>query len=121
MTLTVQELLAGIVPPVGDPKIRLVAAAAGAQVGVPPQVVLAEGVEATWSPEGRVSTNATPFNAIEFGFVSVKTNAEVPLTAIGLEENVLVRVGGFGIAQPVNVTLSTNTSDPDAVLPALKK
>ena len=47
MTLTVQELLAGIVPLVGDPKLKLVAPAAGAQVGVPPQVVLAEGVEAT--------------------------------------------------------------------------
>ena len=121
MTLTVQELLAGIIPLVGDPKIRLVAPADGAQVGVPPQVVLAEEAEATCRPEGSVSANATPFNAIEFGFVSVKTKAEVPLTAIGLEENVLVRVGGFGMAHPVNVTLSRNTSDPDAVLPALKK
>ena len=47
LTLTVQELLAGIVAPVGEPKVRFVAPAVGAQVGVPPQVVVAVGVAAT--------------------------------------------------------------------------
>ena len=50
LTLTVQELFAGIVPiVVGEPKVRLVAPALGAQVGggVPPQVVVADGVAAT--------------------------------------------------------------------------
>ena len=47
LTLTVQEPLAGMVPPVGEPNVRFVAAAAGAQVGPPVQVVLAAGVAAT--------------------------------------------------------------------------
>ena len=106
LTLTVHEPLAGIVPPVGDPNVRAVAPAAGAQVGVPPQVVEAEGVEATCSPVGSESVNVTPVNAKEFEFPSVNVKVEVPLTAIGLDENALVIVGGFGIAQPVKVTSS---------------
>ena len=47
LTLTVHEPFAGIVPPVGEPKESVVAAAAGAQVGVPPHVVVADGVAAT--------------------------------------------------------------------------
>src|ERR1019366_8653152 len=47
LTLTVQEPLAGIVPPVGEPNVRFVAAAAGAQVGPPVQVVLAAGTAGT--------------------------------------------------------------------------
>jgi len=47
LTLTVQEPLTGIVPPVGDPKVSTVDPAVGAQVGVPPQVVVAVGVAAT--------------------------------------------------------------------------
>ena len=106
LTLTAQELFAGIVPPVGDPNVRVVAPAAGAQVGGPPQVVVAEGVEATCSPVGSVSVNVTPVNAIEFEFARVKVRVEVPLTAIGLDAKALVIVGGLGIAQPVKVTSS---------------
>ena len=47
MTLTVQDPLAGMVPPVGDPNVSVVAPAPGAQLGVPPQVVVAAGVAAT--------------------------------------------------------------------------
>ena len=106
LTLTVHEPLAGIVPPVGDPNVRAVAPAAGAQVGVPPQVVEAEGVVATCSPVGSESVNVTPVNGIEFEFARVKVRVEVPLTAIGFAVNALVIVGGLGIAQPVNVTSS---------------
>src|SRR6267154_1763696 len=47
LTLTVHEPLAGMVPPVGDPNVSDVAAAAGAQLGPPVQVVLAAGATAT--------------------------------------------------------------------------
>ena len=47
LTCSVQELFAGMLAPVGDPNVRVVAAAAGAHVGVPPQVVEAAGVPAT--------------------------------------------------------------------------
>ena len=47
LTLTVHEPLAGMVPPVGVPKVSVVVPEAGAQVGLPPHVVLAEGVAAT--------------------------------------------------------------------------
>jgi hypothetical protein len=121
LTLTVHELLAGIEAPVGDPKVKDVVPAPGAQVGVPPHVVVAAGVAATCSPEGSGSVNVTPVNAMEFEFARVNVNVEVPLTAMGLGEKAFVIAGGFGIAQPVNVTLSTNISEPEAVLPALKK
>ena len=106
MTLTVHELLAGIVPPVGDPKVSVVAAAAGAQVGVPPQVVVAEGVGATCSPKGSESVNVTPVNAMEFEFARVKLSVEVPLTAMGFGENDFVIVGELGMPQPVKATSS---------------
>ena len=122
MTLTAQELLAGIVPPVGDPKVRVVEAAAGAHVGVPPQVVVADGVEATCRPEGSESVNVTPVKAMrEFEFASVKVNVETPLTAIGSGEKALVMVGGLGIEQPVKVTLSKTPSEPEFVLPESNK
>lgn len=47
LTLTVHDPFAGMVPPVGDPNVRVVVPAAGTQVGVPPQVVVADGVAAT--------------------------------------------------------------------------
>ena len=47
LTLTVHELLNGMIAPVGKPKVRAVAPAVGVQVGVPPQVVVAVGVAAT--------------------------------------------------------------------------
>lgn len=119
LTLTVQELLAGIVPPVGNPKVKLVAPEAGAQVGVPPQVVVADGVLATCKPEGSESVNVTPVNAKEFEFASVNVSVEEPLTAIGSGENALVIVGGLGMTQPVKVTSSRYISEPETELPAL--
>ena len=119
MTLTVQEPLAGMVAPVGEPNVRVVAAAAGAQVGVPPQVVEAEGVEATCRPAGSASVNVAPVNAIELEFASVKVRVDVPLTAIGLGRNALVIAGGAGTAQPVNVISSKYISEPGTELLAL--
>ena len=119
MTLTVQEPLAGMDAPAGEPNVRLVAAAAGAQVGVPPQVVVAVGVEATCRPVGSVSVNVAPVNAIEFEFASVKVSVEVPLIAMGLGKKALVIVGGLGTAQPVNVTSSKYISEPGTELLAL--
>lgn len=119
LTFTVHELFAGMDAPVGDPKVRAAAAAAGAQVGVPPQVVDAEGVAATCKPEGSESVNVAPINAIEFEFESVKVSVDVPLIAMGLDEKVLVIVGGLGTAQPVKVTSSKYMSEPETELPAL--
>ena len=119
MTLTVQELLAGIVPPVGEPNVRVVAPAPGAQVGVPPQVVVAEGVKATCRPVGSESVNVAPVKAIEFEFVSVNVSVEVPLSAMGLGEKAFVNVGRLGTAQPVNVTSSKYISEPGTALLAL--
>jgi hypothetical protein len=106
LTLTVQELLAGIVPPVGLPNVSVVAPAVGDQVGEPPQVVLALGVAATSSPLGRVSVNVTPVNCTLLGLLSVKVNIEVALTATVLGEKALVIVGCCAAPQPVNVMLS---------------
>ena len=95
--------------------MRLVAAAAGAQVGapdVPPQVVAAEGVEATCRPVGSASINEAPVNAIEFEFESVKVSVEVPFSAMGLGKKALVIVGGVGVAQPLKETLSKLISLP---------
>lgn len=112
LTLTVHELLAGMEAPVGDPKDKDVVPAPGAQVGVPPHVVVAEGVAATCNPDGSESVNMTPVNAIEFEFARVNVNVDVPLTAIGLGENALVIVGAVGVEQPVKVTLSKLMSFP---------
>ena len=112
ITLTVQELFAGIEPPVGEPKIRLVALAEGAQVGEPPHVVAAEGVAATCNPLGSESVNVTPVRAIEFELDRINVNVDVPFTAIGSRENAFVIVGGTGVEQPVKVTLSKLMSFP---------
>ena len=53
-TLTVQEPLAGIVPAANTSAVE---PAAGAHV--PPQVVAAAGVAATWRPAGNVSVTVT--------------------------------------------------------------
>jgi len=106
LTLTVHEPLAGMVPPVGDPNVKIVAPTAGAHVGVPPHVVVAEGVAATCRPVGRVSVNVAPVNAVVFELDKVNVNVETPLTAIGLGEKTFVMVAGTGRGQPMNRTLS---------------
>ena len=98
--------LAGTVPPVGLPNSRLVSPAAGAQVGGPPQVVLAAGVAATSTPAGNASVNVRPVKDTLFSLVIVKVSVEVPLIAIGSGEKDLVRAGGCGTPQPVMMILS---------------
>jgi hypothetical protein len=116
-TLTVHEPLAGMVPP---EKLRLVFPAAGAQVGGPPQVVLADGVAATCRPVGNASVKAAPVNCVVLVLVSVKVNVDVPLTATGSGEKDLEIVGMMGVVQPVKRMLSRYTSEPLLVLPELK-
>src|SRR5712692_4617989 len=57
LTLTVQLLLAEMLPPV---KVRVVLPAPGLKVGVPHPVVLGAGVAATCRPAGSESVNWTP-------------------------------------------------------------
>ena len=123
LTLTVQELLAGIEAPVGAPKVSVVLPAPGAHVGagIPPHVVAAAGVAATCKPVGNVSVKVTPSRAIEFELDNVNLSVDVPFTGIGLVKKVFVMVGGVGMAQPVKVTLSTNISEPELTFPELKK
>src|SRR5262249_50837708 len=68
LTETVQEPLAGIVPPL---KVRVVLPAAGAQVA-PAHVVAAAGVAATCTPPGRLSVKPALVRAAVFVFVRVK-------------------------------------------------
>ena len=108
-TLTVQEVLAVIVAPVGLPNVSVVAPAVGAHVGLPTQVVAAAGVAATSNPAGNASVKVTPVKftpTSKFVLVSVNVSVETPLTATGLGEKALVICGGLGTAQPVILTLS---------------
>ena len=105
-TLTVHDALAGNVAPVGCPKTSDVDPGAGAQLGEPPHVVVADGAPDTWSPAGSESENWAPVRAALFGFVSVNVSVDVPFTAIALGENAFVSVGCAGEPQPVNAMLS---------------
>src|SRR5438105_13424267 len=96
LTLTVQEPLAGIVPPLN---VSDVAAAAG--VHVPPQVVAAAGVAATCTPDGSASVNAAAVSGAVLLFVNVKVSVEMALTAIGRGANALAIVGVPAGPRPV--------------------
>jgi DnaJ-class molecular chaperone len=68
-----------MVAPVGLPNVSVVAAAAGDHVGVPPHVVAAAGVAATWTPEGSASVKVTPVRgAVVVGLFNVKVSVDVP-------------------------------------------
>ena len=90
--LTVQELLAGIVPPV-----RLIVPDPETAVNVPPlqEPVTPLGV-ATTTFAGSVSVKATPFTATGLmdGLVMVKLTTETPVRAIRAGLKVLVMEGG---------------------------
>src|SRR6185369_10699765 len=106
----VQDAFAGIVAPVGLPNVSVVAPAAGAHVGVPPHVVDAAGVAATWTPVGSASVKVTPVRgAVVVGLFKVKVSVDVPLTAIGLATNAFVMVGFAKVQTLVKVTLSRRT------------
>jgi hypothetical protein len=117
-TLTVHDPEAGIVAPVVWPKSSVVAPAAGAHEGEPPQVVDAAGVAATSTPDGKVSLNFAPVRGAELELFSVNVSVEVPFTAIGSGENDLLIVGSAGVAHPVKRTSSMWKSEPGLSLTA---
>ncbi len=118
-TLTVQELLAGMPAPVVCAKSSVVDPATGDHDGEPVHVVLAEGIEATCSPAGKLSENLTPVSGAVLGLVSVNCSVDVPPTAIGLDRKDFVIVGGCAVWQPVMLTLSRYRSASAPLLPAL--
>ena len=114
MTLTVQEVFAARVAPVVWPKFSVPLPAVGAQVGEPLQVVAADGVAATTTPEGRLSVNLTPDSDEErLGLLMVNVSVLVVPVPIVVGENALVIVGGLGgeagTAQP-RMTISSSSS-----------
>jgi hypothetical protein len=106
LTLAVHDPLAGMLAPVVCPKLTVVDPAAGAHVGEPVQVVLADGVPATCNPAGNVSVNFAPVSCTVFGLLNVKVSVEAPLTAIGFAEKDFASVGCAGAPQPLNEMLS---------------
>ena len=119
LTLTVQDPLGAMVPPVGLPNTKLVAATAGAQVGAPVQLVAAAGVAATCVPAGNASVNVAPVNATLLVLFKVKVNVDTAPTAIGSGAKDFVSVGFTPLPQPVNNTLSSTGSEPGLTLPEL--
>src|SRR5438552_3225250 len=92
-TLAVHDPLAGMLAPVVCPKFTVDDPAAGAHVGGPVQVVVADGVLATCSPAGNMSVNFAPVSCAVFELLSVNVSVEVALTAIGFGEKDFVSVG----------------------------
>src|SRR6185312_15167171 len=89
-TLTVQESLAGIAPPVSVTD-ELPASA----ITVPPQVLLAFGVGATSTPVGRLSTKgAFKLATVSLALFNVRVRVEVPPALIVAGVNALPTVGG---------------------------
>jgi hypothetical protein len=76
-TLMVHDPLAAIVP---LEKFNDVSAANGVKVGAPQPLVEAFGVDATCSPDGRLSDTATPVSAALFGLVIVMVREVEPLS-----------------------------------------
>ena len=62
------------------------------------------------TPVGKASVNVNPVTGKVFGFVIVKVNVEVPLTAIVLDVKLFANWTGWippeGVPQPMKVTLS---------------
>ncbi len=89
-TETVQMLLAATVPPL---KVRVVAPATGANVGVPQPDLTILGTAATCIPAGRESEKATFVRAaLGLGFVMVNVRVLVPFTLISSGEKDLLIV-----------------------------
>src|SRR5262249_28828791 len=87
---TAQEALDANVPPE-----RLTELEPAVAVGVPPQVLLRFGVEATSTPAGRLSVKLSPFSVtLLFGFVILMVSKLVPFNGIFVGANVLVTVAG---------------------------
>lgn len=80
-----------------DPPVRLMLLALAVAVKVPPQELVAFGVEATTIPDGKVSLTAMPDSAtvLADGLVIVRVKVEVPVvTAMLATLKALVMVGG---------------------------
>ena len=91
VAVTVHEPPAARVPPVKASVLGAV------RVSVPPHC--AEAPEVTVTPAGSVSLKATPLRASPaLGLVIVKVSVEVPPTATGLGEKLLLIVGGLGVS-----------------------
>jgi hypothetical protein len=118
VTLKLQLEFAANEPPVRE-IVRV--AAVVVKLFVPPQ---AEEVELIIDkPAGNTSVKEVPVKACEplAVLLMVKVSVVVEPRVTGSGENDLVMVGaGAGVAQPVNVTLSTKPSEPLATLPELK-
>src|SRR5258708_29379522 len=85
-TDTVHEALTAMVPPdrLADPE-------PATAVAVPPQVLLRLLGGATTKPAGRVSVNATPFNATAaFGVLIVNGSGRAPFSRTGVAPHTLV-------------------------------
>src|SRR5215467_7448751 len=89
-TETAHEALAASVPP-----DRLTELAPAVAVGVPPQVLLRLGVEATTSPADRLSVNDNPLSVtLLFGLLMLIVNKVVPFSGIFATPKLLVVLGG---------------------------
>ena len=78
----------------------------------PPQIAVGAVVR-TVTPAGSVSSNAMSVSEIPgLGLVTVKLSVESSPTATGSGEKFFVMVGGSGMLQPVNETLSMFRSAP---------
>ena len=106
LTERVQELFAVIEPP-----LKLTVVAAAAAENVPPQVFVAPGVDATCTPAGNASVNATFVIAVEFELVIVKLSVDVPPTVTPAGEKDLLIDGGARIAT-VYAALSEHVLPP---------
>jgi len=91
-TVTVQEPLAGIEPP---PTVSHVAPLVA--VSVPPQVVLALGVEAINMPLGKLSVSKFMLATIALGLFKIMVRVETPPFLIVLGLNDLLSVGAVGL------------------------
>jgi hypothetical protein len=103
LIVTVHELPAAIEPP-----LRLTLPPFAAVVSVPPHVFDVVSVPVFVTPDGYVSENATPVNALfKFGLVMVKVSVDVPPVRIGFGENNFVMLGALNtvsdaVALPVD-------------------
>ncbi len=106
LTDTVQESVGCSVPP-----DRLMEFAPATAVIVPPQLLLTFGVDATTSPAGRLSVNAT-VSATKFGFDRLNVRDVVPFSRIVAAPNVFVMLGGEAT---INVAVLLVTPVPPLV------
>src|SRR5438045_5693489 len=82
--------LAAMIPP-----LRLTLLLPATAVTTPPHVLVTPGVDATITPAGRGSVNATVLSPVTlFGFVIVMVMTDVPLTVTEAGAKALVTVGG---------------------------